>query len=544
MNQLFEINKVAHPHKSEIIEKGKEFNNPLIITAIKKSPLLTVQVTKLNIKFEDCTFNKNVFFNINLNEFTIRELNISFNNCFILGNDRAFDNEIKSKKGCELHISYFNCILENIRFDKIDLNYIGVFNSVIQKNYFSIRDCNIDSVQFYNVLGDFGVNRTKNANINIGYGDDNLYIPSKSISKRMKELGKSFNSIYAFPSKILITEPKRLFVEFKKSDKVGFTKSFMGFQYCLSEEQVSSLNITLSIQTENNITESIKINKAILDGFELSNVSNATIEILRSKINRVFIRDLSFQKLKIHDLSSRSLSKSVFESRNVDFSNATFDKTDLSSYEMVSFYRSTLTDIDFISPKFPEEIHVLDNIHYPGKKEDDYFRMQSENYRQIKKSLVSSGNQVHALEIHSKMYSSLQKDKLLSTQDKVILCLNKISNNHGISITRPLILLILVAITIFFLYRTSLNEAPYVLGYKDMSSWGEGISANCKFAFEDFKSFWLLINPTHKLSTLEALEPESKLNSWSLFFSYISRIFMAWIIYQFVISFRKFGRKL
>lgn len=540
----FEINKEAHPNKSEVLEKGKEFNIPFLISAIKVNYSLIAEVSKLNIKFEDCTFNRNVFFHIDLDEFKMRELHISFSNCFILGDDQAFENKIRSKEGSELHVSFFNCILENITFDKAELNYLGVFNSVIQKSYFSIRDSRINSVHFYNVLGNYGVNRTKNANINIRYGDDNLYIPSKAISKRMKELGNSLDSIYAFPSKILITEPKRLFVEFKKSSKIGFTKSFKGFHYCLSENQVNSLDITLSVQTENNTTESIKIDKAILNGFVLSNTSNAIIEILRSKINRVFIRDLSFQKLKIYDLSSRSLIESVFESRNVDFSNATFDKTDLSSYKMVSFYRSTLTDINFISPKFPEEIHVLDNIHYPDKKEEDYFRMQSENYRQIKKSLISSGNQIHALEIHSKMYLSLQKDKLLSTQDKVILCLNKISNNHGVSITRPFILLCIMAMIIFFFYRTSLNEAPYILGYKDMASWGEGILANWKFVFKDFKSFWLLVNPTHKLSTLEGLEPESKLNSWSLFFSYFSRILMAWIIYQFVVSFRKFGRKL
>jgi hypothetical protein len=201
MNQseIFEINKVAHPNKSEVIEKGKEFNKPFIISAIKKNLLLTVEVTKLNVKFEDCTFNKNVFFHINLNEFNIKELNISFNNCFILGDDQTFDNEIKTKDGCELHISYFNCILENITFDKVELNYLGVFNSVIQKNYFSIRDCNINNIQFYNVLGNFGVSRTKNAHINISYGDDNLYILSKSISKRMVSTQRtpySTHSIY------------------------------------------------------------------------------------------------------------------------------------------------------------------------------------------------------------------------------------------------------------------------------------------------------------------------------------------------------------
>ncbi len=540
----FEIHKEASPNKSEVSLNGEVINEPFLIEAIVNSPKIEVEIKRLEIKFIECTFNHNVFYNIDLSLFKIRNLDISFSDCIIRGNDRAIKSSMKVFESNELHISYFNCILTNISYDKIELTHLSVFNSIIRENYFSVRDCDISSIQFYNVLGKYGVNRTRNASINISFGDENLYMPSEKIDTELNQMTEDFGNLFSFPTSVLITEPKVLNIEFKKSKDEGFTTSHNGKHYRLTQAQYKSLNISFNVQTENETTKSITINKAHLEGFELSNFSKAAIEIIQSKINKVFIRDLGFSYLKIYDLSSREFASSVFESRNVDFSNATLDKTNLSSYEIVSFYRSTLTDINFISPKFPKEIHVLDNIHYPEEKEDGYYRMQSENYRQIKNSLVGSGNQIEALEIHSKMYSSLLKDKTLSKEDRAILCLNKITNLHGVSIVRPFLLLIGLAFLTFFLYRTSLNEAPYKFGFKDFTSWGKGIWGNIVFVFEDFRAFWLLINPTHKLSTLENFEPESSLNSASLFFSYFSRIVMAWIIYQFIVSFRKFGRKL
>ena len=315
-------------------------------------------------------------------------------------------------------------------------------------------------------------------------------------------------------------------------------------RYYLNIDQIKSLNISLIIQPSLSETLSIKLNNMRLNSLDIGRASDANIEISRSKINSVFIRNLSFKTFKIYDIKSRTEKGSVFEARNVDFSSSTFDKVDLASYELVSFYRSTLSGINFISPKFPTEIHALDNIHFPTVKEKDYYRMLSENYRQIKKSLSNSGNQLQALDIHSKMHSSLQKDTLLPRADRAILWLNKVSNNHGVSIIKPFILLLGFSFIFFVLYRNTLNEAPYEIDLSGIKLLGIGFKENIEFIFSDFRSFWILINPTHKLSTLELLEPETSLNSISLFISYASRIIMAWIIYQFITSFRKFSRKL
>ncbi len=538
----YDISKELSTDKTELVVHDKDYDSVFCLKGNDVDVLYSLTVKSLKIKFINCSFNRNIY--ILFDQSVIEKIEISFSNCFILGNIGPFKNKIKSPNACNISLFFSNCIIEDISFDDVELRYLRVNNSIIRKNYFSIRNSDISNISFYNVVGNFGIYRSRSVNVYIGYGDDNFYLPSKKITQEFLSLGRPFGSIFAFPTKILISQPYELFVEYKKSDKNGFVNSENGLQYFLSQNEINSLNISLTIQTENNITNSIKLNKAILNSLELSNASTASVEILRSKINYVFIRDLSCRSLKIYDLTSRGFDKSVFEARNVDFSNATFDKTDLSSYDMVSFYRSTLTDIVFVSPKFPNEIHVLDNIHYPEKREDDYFRMQSENYRQIKQSLLSSGNQIKALEIHSKMYSNLQKDNLLSWEDRSILYLNQISNKHGVSIFRPFFVLCFLSSLLFFFYRASLNESPYELGWESFGSFGRAILDNFNFVFEDLRSLWVLINPTHKLSTLEAFELKTKLNSTSIFISFLSRIVMAWIIYQFVISFRKFGRKL
>lgn len=543
---VYNISKEYNPSEKDLTIEDLIVNQPFLIRSgsIGKSARVP-RMENLNVNFKGCTFNKSLSFDINLDMFALRNLTISFENCLLLGDSVVANKIIEGPENCSITIHFFTCILEDIKFRNVSFAHLGVYNSIITKDYFSVSDCNIKSIQFYNVLGNYGVHRSRESNINVSFGEDNLYLPSSpSIRKAYEEIAIKHYSLFSFPTNILITEPKNLYVEFKLTDESGFKKSYNGVKYSLTKEQINDLNISFNIQTENDTTESISITKAQLEGLELRSLSKTSIEISRCRINKLIMRDLSFASLKIYDLASRIAPESVFESRNVDFSNSTFDKTDLSSYSMVSFYRSTLSNIDFISPNFPDEIHVLDNIYYPHQKEDNYYRMQSENYRQIKKSLVESGNQIEALEIHSKMYSSLQKDKNLTLQDKCILYLNKLSNNHGISIIRPFLLYIGFSIVIFFLYRSTLNEAPFTLGFKSLSKWNEGVSANWKFVFEDFRAFWLLINPTHSLSALKLLEPNSEMNSYSLFFSYLSKILMTWIIYQFIVSFRKFGKKL
>jgi len=486
----FDIINKALPNKSELKINGQVYSEPFIIKAIKENSLLTTSVSKLILNFEQCTFHLNVFFQLQLDVFNINELVINFSNCFIFGESKHFHSIIKLGNRNKLSVNYSNCILENIDFQKCEITHLGVNNSVVKFNYLTVMDCNIKSIQIHNLLGKYGIHKCSDSNIHISYSDSNLYLPSKNIREYLKSLGSNYESIFAFPTEISISSPRRFYLDFKKSKLNGFKKSFHGFHYHLKESQTDLLNISLNIQLDEK-TESIKLSKALLEGFALRNVSDAMIEILRSSINSVFINDLSFKSFKVYDLSSRKIAGSVFEARNVDFSNATFDKTDLASYEKVNFYRSTLVDINFISPKFPKEIFVLDNIHYPEKKESNYFRMQSENYRQIKKSLLASGNQVEALEIHSKMYASLLKDNQLPSQDRLILWLNGFSNSHGTSILKPLLILLGFSLTFFFIYRFSLNELPHKFSQNGTVTLWDGLLNNLSFAFNDFKAFWL-----------------------------------------------------
>ncbi len=542
MSEL-DISKETNSGITELTFREKIFTEPYLIKTSEE--VVGIVDKEIKIRFTLCKFYENVFYQINQEIYRARKISISFDNCVIQGSVRALETRIKrsGKKDIEIFFSY--CLFQDITFWNLSITRIAIINSIIYSTYqFSIKDCKIAYIKILNVLGGIAVSNTKEANIQIQYSDDNLYLPTPKISKLLKDIVKKGESLFDFETKIRISKPKSLNVEFKKSKEEGFDKTYLGRRYVLTKKQFDSLNISLDVQMSKEISQKIELNRALLNSLTLRGLSIASIEITRSRINRVFMRSLSFKSLKIYDLSSRVLEKSVFESRKIDFSNSIFDKVDLKSYSIVSFYQSTLNDINFISPKFPKEIHVLENIWFPENKEEGYFRMQSENYRQIKKSLVTSDNQPEALEMHSKMHSSLIHDKQLGLQDRIILYLNKCSNMHGTSILRPFIIMIVSAILLFYWYRSSLPEAPFVWGFYNAKSMLEAIAGNFIFVFDDFRALWLLINPTHKLTTLESLEPDSELGTWPLFISYFSRIIMAWIIYQFVMSFRKFGRKL
>ena len=532
----YNIPSEAHPNKNKIGENGLDIRQPLVIQYTTANPLLSAQVSHLHVEFSDCHLGGNIYFDIDQNTARIKKLTIVFRDCLIYGSDRSRINRIELLEGCQVEIFFFDCILRNITIEHVQLSNLSVFNSIITSNYFSVQNSTIEHIEFTNVLGKFGINRCYNTDININYRDDNLYLPSKQILDTFRILFPKPINIFSHLTNILISDFKSLHIEFIKQDgPSGFNRSSINQnklpRYHLSHEQVQSLNISFNIQPDTTNTQKITILNGELNSLDLIKDSNADIEISKTKINRLYLRNLSFKSLMLYDVKSRVKKGSQFEAKNIDFSNSTFDKVDLQSYALVSLYRSTLTGITFLSPKFPDEIHVLENVHYPDGREGDYYKMQSEVYRQIKRSLVSSGNQTDALEIHAKMYKSLEKVRTMIFQDKFILWLNRVSNSHGTSIILPVIWLVGSLLILFTIYRCSLDEAPYKWGWTSCESWFKAIGDTLIFAFDDFRSMWILINPTHKLSSLEELNKDDVLGSGSLFISYFSRIIFAWIIY-------------
>ncbi len=119
---------------------------------------------------------------------------------------------------------------------------------------------------------------------------------------------------------------------------------------------------------------------------------------------------------------------------------------------------------------------------------------------------------------------ALKQVESIPAQDKFILWVNSFSNNHGLSIGRPFIWLIIVSIIFYICYLWTLDKI-FICSSIDWNLIGY------YFSFLDI---------THRT---DFLVNKNELSGLSLFIDYFNKIITGFFIYQFVASFRKYGKK-
>lgn len=267
----------------------------------------------------------------------------------------------------------------------------------------------------------------------------------RKVNKQIKERN-SLNKVFSFKTRYYTSNPQEVTVEFKKSSSEGIRriknedKSLKEAKYYLKKSELEQMDISISIGLESNITKSVKISNGIFNDISLKGESDAVIDIRHTNCNRLFIDNFRSAKLLLYNFNANK-ENSKIEIKNSDLSNTWFNKVQLNNFDIVSFYSTTLENTKFSATNFPKSIEALENIHYPLKKESEYYNNQYENYKQLKIALSNQSNQIQALQMHRKMYEAIRQSKKLSGQDRFILCLNNISNKHGTSITHSFVLL-------------------------------------------------------------------------------------------------------
>ena len=133
----------------------------------------------------------------------------------------------------------------------------------------------------------------------------------------------------------------------------------------------------------------------------------------------------------------------------------------------------------------------------------------------------------YSLEMNS--YHSQLKQEKKHFDEKFILWTNKVSNNHGFSLSRAFSLI--VCLTILFYYSEKI-----LLGYTHLDH---------QFILKDIANLFLLINPLHSLNDIF---PNIMKNTYPCIdlvklLDVIHRILMSYLLFQFLKAFRKFVEK-
>lgn len=212
-----------------------------------------------------------------------------------------------------------------------------------------------------------------------------------------------------------------------------------------------------------------------------------------------------------------------------DLGRINFIDSDFSDFKLF-FYSTKLSEIYLAGSKLPKRVYAIDI----GRSRKDQKHQERIANSQLKKLHEQQGdllaaNEYFANEMNA-YYHSL--DWKRQPWEKFPLFLNKLSSNHGQSWIRALITTLVISVIFYFIFCVSLEYYP-------ANPFNE---QNVK-AFIKLSSFYLeFLNPIHKLESFSELYQQKNIDSISRFIDGISRIFIAYFVYQLIQAFRKHGR--
>lgn len=502
------------------------------------------------VHFKDCYFIKSFHLNEPLKNLHYKKIEIIFENCYLASESsvHGLDNEV-------VNLTFINSVFLDFKIEYCTLKSITTSRSVFLHR-FLINKGQVENISILNSLGSIIINDNGYTKGFVRFSNDNLYVHRNKIFELFKTIvdQKQIESILYLDTNLHFNNIKSLNVgfEFSEKDKKGFkinevpqlnAPNKKQINYYPSKKDLNQLKIRLDINQSKGLTNQVTIRKGYYESIFIKGESESTVNIEHIHCDKFYLHEFSCKALKVYEIYNRNRKDSKFEMKNSNLPNASFVKTLFKDFESVSFYRNYIEKASFSSCTFPKSILTVENIHYPEEKENDYHGLQYELYRQLKFSLLNSQNQIDALEMHQKMYNVASKRNGLSSQDRFILCLNRISNNHATSITRAFWVTFLLIFILWIAYCFFLPDAPFKLGWYGMESFKTGVYDFFSFTFDQAKVLTIIANPVHNINNLSEVN-SSELSTANYFISFASRILVAWGYFQFVSAFRKFGKTL
>lgn len=465
---------------------------------------------RILISFQFCFFKKVII--ENLEDIDFEDVSLSFTNCYI--------QEIQIEKivSKNISINFHACLLSG-RISAQELKLVSVNNCLLENSLFFL---NVKKIQ-------------------ISYTTENIFPHWWGllfVKKKIYNYKRVLNQIQRYHIE------NSTHVKISSSKKTGAIAGLyrrhhesnnrlrVGYKLHKEEEDLLKVMIYLKFSTEK-IDEVTEIDNVDLNSLSLSGNPNGKVSIQNTRIGSLYLsefspkEDCSFYNLNPKELLNEETKISIHKC-NLD--KTWFDNVYFGEFQRLSFYRSKFSNAIFTSCSFPddyskyEKFLPVENVHYPENRTINHDKDQYEIFLQLKKALEATGNIYESLKLQSISHTALNKVNSISSADKMILSINEISNNHGLSIKKPFWWFLGISIFFYLAYLWSLNLIfqstdfdPNLIGY-----------------------YFSFIDITHRSNFL--LE-KSNLNGWALSIDYLNKILMGFLIYQFIASFRKYGKK-
>jgi len=440
----------------------------------------------------------------------------------------------------EISFNFVNCYIKRLEVENIVTpNCSLTFGSSIIDG--RIISDNLLSVNCSNCLLNSSLSISNINSVFINYTDS--HIPILRWKKLFNNTGTSFEILLANKMNYTIQYCERIFFSIDESQETErwgvyrveyLEKAEDKIRYRLKEEEKLGFNISLSIayaqEKQHNLT---RISRAKLSALSLRGNSTGKVTIENSKIDSLYIREFSALKgcnlYNIKPNKNDAVDKKI-EIHQSNLDDVWLDNVSFDSYSDISLYRNNYNKAKISSCRFPitlegfDKFKTVENIHYPNRKDDNYYRMRYETFLQLKNVLEQSDGFYEAQKLRTVSLQALQQVEALSFWDKMILNINNLSNRHGISIARPLGWFVLISIVLYILYLATLGK----------------IFMATDIDWKLFGYYFSFLDVTH---SLDFLVDKKELSGLSIVIDYINKVVVGFLLFQFVAAFRKYIRK-
>gem|GEM_PF-2577191 len=413
----------------------------------------------------------------------------------------------------EVKLNVFNCsFLDEVDFTSDYLKeifFIGcefqnrLLISGKQHNYIKIFQCKF--------LKHLAFKKTESKKIEI----DECFIEN-SISTQLQEFiceyfyfrkNSSLNDIFIKPDKISDL------VVIEGSEK-HYLITYSGFD--ISQPLKELLLVTYSNYRTDYLIRTFSADKLQIIG----ELKDSILNVNNCRLNHGILQNFINQGVLIFN-SIKALSDSaVIVLKDSLIGKAQINNTDFTEFKKVIFSSSNILELVPVNIKWC--------LH--GKLESKDKESLKENYRQLKIVATKNDDIESKLFFHRlEMITLLQIHKKAKSKfnDMLILKTNYWSNDFGLSWIKALYWFIGISILFYTTIKIILGERYF----------------NQSLIFDEIGRFLIFINPIHQFDKVFNIDPLTQNTNGALLCDGLSKIFGAYIIYQFISSFRKYSRK-
>ena len=448
-------------------------------------------------------------------------------------------------------LEYF--LINTSRIGEITINQDSSITTLTADSSVNIEEINVDNAFIKNIA------LTNNSTINafratkcISSGAINIYnseIKQWHIQKSQLGYISIINS-YIIQSGLIESKIFSYTINNSQNDRLYINKSFI-------QETIISTNKRLNLVITNstafnfiifscllNKDSYITISACLFNTLALRAINNAGILVF-NEINTIRTESLfttDNNTLLVDDNNTFVFSEKTQDPTIKiivsDLGKAQFIGCDFRKFDKFEYHNSKMLEVFVADTEFPER----EKISHPNAEVTETQKLEQQRLAlsQFKKIYENRGDNIRATQALAEEIETYRaqlklekpttkKERWNNRTERLNLWLNRISNYHGNNWFRAATVTILIDWLFFYLYSLSLG---FRLG-GDWNMFGKLFASSFDF-----------LNPVHKTDFLvDRFDFTLDIGGLALFIDNISRIIIAYLVYQTIAAFRKFGKK-